>query len=80
MPNAFAGLDVDPGRLTEVAALIPGAMRGITSENQLGTYTDLDLARRGLTSAIVAYLETSQGPSTRRRGPLDREAQADSPS
>ncbi len=78
--NAFADLDVDPDRVREVAALIPGAMRGITSERQLGTYSDLDMARRGLTNAIVAYLETSQGPSTRRRGPLDREAQADSPS
>jgi hypothetical protein len=43
----------------EVAALIPGAMRGITSERQLGTYADLDLARQGLTNAIVAYLEGS---------------------
>lgn len=32
-------------------------MRGITSERQLGTYTDLDVARRGLTNAIVSYLE-----------------------
>ncbi|MGZ8177284.1 TetR/AcrR family transcriptional regulator [Williamsia sp. SKLECPSW1] len=55
--RAFAGLDVDPDRLAEVAAFIPGAMRGISSEKQLGTYNDLDLARRGLTNAIVAYLE-----------------------
>ncbi|MBJ7289610.1 TetR/AcrR family transcriptional regulator [Williamsia sp.] len=54
--RAFAGLDVDPDRVAEVAAFIPGAMRGITSEKQLGTYTDLDLARRGITNAIVAYL------------------------
>jgi AcrR family transcriptional regulator len=58
--NAFADLDVDPGRVTEIAALIPGAMRGITSERQLGSYADLDLARRGLTNAIVAYLEGSR--------------------
>ncbi|MDQ1551442.1 MAG: hypothetical protein QOD50_864 [Actinomycetota bacterium] len=57
--NAFAGLGVDPLRVKEVAALIPGAMRGITSERQLGTYADLDLARQGLTNAIVAYLEGS---------------------
>jgi AcrR family transcriptional regulator len=56
--NAFAGLDVDPERVREIAALIPGAMRGITSERQLGTYSDLDLARQGLTNAIVAYLES----------------------
>jgi AcrR family transcriptional regulator len=55
--NAFADLDVDPERVAEVAELIPGAMRGITSERQLGTYADLDKARRGLTNSIVAYLE-----------------------
>lgn len=55
--QAFADLDVDPERVREVAAFIPGAMRGIASERQLGTYTDLDLARRGLTNAIVAYLK-----------------------
>ena len=32
------------------------AMRGIASEKQLGSYGDLDAARRGLTNAIVAYL------------------------
>ncbi|MBV8967213.1 MAG: TetR/AcrR family transcriptional regulator [Mycobacteriaceae bacterium] len=58
--NAFADVDVDPQRITEVAAFIPGAMRGIVSERQLGTYSDLTLARRGLTNAIVAYLEHSQ--------------------
>jgi len=57
--KAFAGLDVDPKRVREVAAFIPGAMRGITSERQLGTYSDLDEARRGLTNAIAAYLEHS---------------------
>jgi len=56
---AFADLDVDPGRVRDVAAFIPGAMRGITSERQLGTYSDLDRARRGLTNAVVAYLEHS---------------------
>lgn len=55
--RAFTGLDVDSERLAEVAAFIPGAMRGIASEKQLGTYTDLDLARRGLTNAIVNYLQ-----------------------
>jgi AcrR family transcriptional regulator len=57
--NAFAGLVVDPERIREVATLIPGAMRGIASERQLGSYFDLDLARQGLTNAIVAYLEAS---------------------
>ncbi|WP_246241089.1 TetR/AcrR family transcriptional regulator [Mycolicibacterium madagascariense] len=54
---AFADLDVDPDRVNEVATFIPGAMRGITSERQLGAFYDLDLARLGLTNAIVAYLE-----------------------
>jgi AcrR family transcriptional regulator len=55
--RAFAGVDVDPARVREVASFIPGAMRGLASERQLGSYYDLDLARRGLTNAIVAYLE-----------------------
>lgn len=58
--NAFADLDVDPERVREVALFIPGAMRGITSERQLGSYIDLDEARRGLSRAIVAYLEHSR--------------------
>lgn len=55
--RAFAGLDVDPDRVAEVAAFLPGAMRGITSEKQLGSYVDLDMARRGFTNAIVTYLQ-----------------------
>jgi AcrR family transcriptional regulator len=64
--KAFADVDVDPERIREVAAFIPGAMRGITSERQLGTYSDLDAARRGLTNAIVAYLEARPTPAGRR--------------
>lgn len=55
--TAFAGLGVDPQRVREVAALIPGAMRGLVSERQLGSYADLDEARRCLTSALATYLE-----------------------
>jgi AcrR family transcriptional regulator len=55
--KAFAGVDVDPARVQEVASFIPGAMRGLASERQLGSYYDLDLARHGLANAIVAYLE-----------------------
>lgn len=58
--SAFADLDVDPQRVGEVAALIPGAMRGLVSERQLGSYADLDEARRGLTNALAAYLEGSR--------------------
>lgn len=54
--KAFADVDVDPERVREVASFIPGAMRGLVSERQLGSYYDLDLARSGLTNAIVHYL------------------------
>ncbi|NNH69093.1 TetR/AcrR family transcriptional regulator [Nocardia uniformis] len=59
--QAFADLDIDPVRVREMATLIPGAVRGLVSEQQLGTYADLDEARRGLINAIVAYLEPSSG-------------------
>lgn len=58
--TAFADVDVDPGRVNEVAAFIPGAMRGLASERQLGSYNDLDVARRGLARAIVTYLQHSR--------------------
>lgn len=58
--EAFAGLGVDPERVREVATLIPGAMRGLVSERQLGSYADLDVARRGLTNALVAYLQGAE--------------------
>ncbi|BBY27739.1 TetR/AcrR family transcriptional regulator [Mycolicibacterium sediminis] len=57
--TAFADVDVDPERVREVASFIPGAMRGLVSERQLGSYYDLDLARSGLTNAIVTYLQRS---------------------
>ncbi len=56
--SAFADLNIDPVRVREVATLIPGAMRGLVSEQQLGSYSDLDEARRGLINALVAYLES----------------------
>lgn len=58
--TAFADVDVDPERIREVASFIPGAMRGLVSERQLGSYYDLDLARHGLTNAIVTYLGRSR--------------------
>ncbi|MGJ6126825.1 TetR/AcrR family transcriptional regulator [Mycolicibacterium fluoranthenivorans] len=68
--KAFADLDVDPARVREVALFIPGAMRGITSERQLGSYIDLDEARRGLSNAIVAYLEASRLTPDRNPTPV----------
>lgn len=67
--TAFADVDVDPARVREVASFIPGAMRGLVSERQLGAYYDLDLARRGLTNAIVAYLQPSPPPRIRQASP-----------
>lgn len=58
--NAFADLGVDPQRVREVATLIPGAMRGLVSERQLGSYADLDEARQGLINALATYLEESR--------------------
>jgi AcrR family transcriptional regulator len=54
--HAFDGLDVDPVRLSRVRSLLPGAMRGLHSEQHLSTYTDPDEARAGLAGAITAYL------------------------
>lgn len=54
--RAFDGLDVDPVRLARVRSLLPGAMRGLHSEQFLSTYTDPAEARAGLAGAITAYL------------------------
>ncbi len=54
--NAFTGRNVDGERVREVTTLIPGAMRGLVSERQLGSYAYLDVARRGPANALVAYL------------------------
>ncbi|MFI7670223.1 TetR/AcrR family transcriptional regulator [Nocardia sp. NPDC049526] len=56
--GAFADLELDPVKVRRVAALIPAAMRGITSERTLGTYSDLDDAIEGLIGGMVAYLES----------------------
>ncbi|CAM2800296.1 TetR/AcrR family transcriptional regulator [Skermania piniformis] len=52
----FADLDLDPDKVRKVAALVPAAMRGITSERTLGTYGNLDDALDALIGGIVAYL------------------------
>ncbi|MFE3543817.1 TetR/AcrR family transcriptional regulator [Nocardia sp. NPDC059177] len=56
--RAFGEFGVDPVKVRQVAALIPAAMRGITSERTLGTYGNLDDALDGLVGGIVAYLES----------------------
>lgn len=55
--NAVADLGVSLDRLPEVGAIIPGAMRGLVCERQLGSYADLGMARRSMAHALVAYLE-----------------------
>lgn len=56
--RAFSDLDVPVDRVRAVAAFIPGAIRGLVSEQTLGTYADLALARAGLVDAIVAYFDS----------------------
>lgn len=55
--HAFDGFDLDPVRLTRVRSLLPGAMRGLHTEQYLSTYTDPAEARLGLSEAITSYLE-----------------------
>lgn len=59
--HAFDGYDLDPTRIARVRSLLPGAMRGLHSEQYLSTYTDPAEARLGLSEAIISYLE--KGPS-----------------
>lgn len=54
--RVFAGLDVDPDKLTQVRHLLPGAIRGLYNERALSTYTDVDAGRRCLAAALTAYL------------------------
>jgi hypothetical protein len=54
--QAFADLPVDPLRLSRVRSLLPGALRGLHTEQHLSSYTDVDEARRGLAGAITDYL------------------------
>jgi AcrR family transcriptional regulator len=53
----FAGMPVSPTRLRRVQSLLPAAMRGLRQEADLPGYGDPEEAVRGLTDAIVAYLE-----------------------
>ena len=43
-------------RLNRVRALLPSAVRGLREEQDVGSFTDLAEARRGLAEAITAYL------------------------
>ncbi|MBP1158770.1 TetR/AcrR family transcriptional regulator [Rhodococcus sp. PvR099] len=50
------GLDLDPVKLDQVRCLLPAAVRGLSNERQLGFTSDLDVARRTLAEALVAFL------------------------
>ena len=54
--EAFAGFDVDPVKLRRVRSILPGAVRGLYSEQYLSSYADMEDAREGLADAITAYL------------------------
>ena len=55
--HAFDGFALDPVRLARVRSLLPGAMRGLHSEQYLSSYTDSAVARLGLSEAVTSYLE-----------------------
>lgn len=59
--RAFDGLDVDARRLDRVRELLPPAVRGLRSEQNLSTWTDLDEAREGLIESTALYL--TAGPT-----------------
>ncbi|SEL42747.1 TetR/AcrR family transcriptional regulator [Rhodococcus maanshanensis] len=50
------GLDLDPAKLYQVRCLLPAAVRGLSSERQLGFTSELDVARRALAETLVAFL------------------------
>lgn len=54
--GALADLAVDEVKLRRVRIFLPGALRGMRSESELTTYSDLDEGRRGMVDAVVAYL------------------------
>jgi AcrR family transcriptional regulator len=59
--RAFCGMGVDPVRLRRAKEMLPGTLRGLQVEQQLGTYTDVDEARRGFADALVAYVTPTSG-------------------
>ncbi|SDE63229.1 TetR/AcrR family transcriptional regulator [Rhodococcus tukisamuensis] len=50
------GLDLDSAKLYQVRCLLPAAVRGLSNERQLGFTSELDVARRTLAEALVAFL------------------------
>ncbi|MEB3030232.1 TetR/AcrR family transcriptional regulator [[Mycobacterium] nativiensis] len=50
------GLELDPGKLHNVRCLLPAAVRGLSSEREIGFSSELDVARRTLAKALSAYL------------------------
>ncbi len=54
--RSFAGLGIEASKLMRVRHLLPGALRGLFAEGDLGGYVDVEEARHGLTDALTAYL------------------------
>ena len=54
--RSFAGLGIEAGKLMRVRPLLPGALRGLFAEGDLGGSVDVDEARIGLRDALTAYL------------------------
>lgn len=54
--RSFVGLGIEASKLMRVRHLLPGALRGLFAEGDLGGYVDVDEARIGLRDALTAYL------------------------
>ncbi|TWG95114.1 TetR family transcriptional regulator [Nocardioides sp. J9] len=54
--RSFAGLGIEADKLMRVRHLLPGALRGLYVEGDLGGYVDVDEGRRGLRDALTSYL------------------------
>jgi AcrR family transcriptional regulator len=54
--DAFVDLDIPPAKIQGIRQLLPGAIRGLHTENRLIGYTDVPEALSVLADAIVAYL------------------------
>lgn len=50
------GLRLAPDKLYRVRCLLPAAVRGLSNERELGFSTELDVARRTLADALLAFL------------------------
>jgi AcrR family transcriptional regulator len=54
--EAFRGMNLDPIKLRRVHSMLPGAVRGLHSEQYMSAFRDMDDARHGLAQALTTYL------------------------